>query len=531
MKTGESQPSLDRTVTSDEAAPPRAGHDSGSFTPDILATTRSGLAWMTDSRDGMPEEDVTEYRIRIRKIITISMLLWPSFIVVDILMTSIYSDVPLWVLAWLRLIGWLPIGTSALILHKRWLSEYHHIKRLEAVTYVWATAAIGLMCLELGGPSSPYAVGFLLVLMTRGLFLSERWQVSLQWNIAIGSIYAIILLLSAAVSERTAAQFNAEGWAYFAMYNIFIGTAIILMAVGSDSIWALRRQLYEARALGRYRLLHRLGSGGMGEVWRAHHPGLRRDVAVKIARVDRANDPVYRERFWREISATTELNHPNCVRIFDCGSTEDGLVYYVMELLEGETLDAYVSTRGPLEPTQAVVFINQVASAMAAAHAAGIIHRDLKPSNIFVTHPPEHNLLLKVLDFGIAKVEMVDSDVALSRTGMVIGTAGYMAPEVVGGQPATPASDVYALGMVLYFMLTGAPAFCGPNQAAVMRAQLLAPPPSLQTRSPNAISDELEQLIEACLQKDPALRPATGRHLVARLTDLPEARAGALVAP
>ena len=499
----------DRTVTSDERV------SQASSARSALLVDRA----LSDTRNSIPDEDATEYRIRIRTIIYISMALWPSFVVVDYLVTTIFDDVHLATLVTLRAVGWLPIGLMGLVLHHRWVEDYWGLKRLEAITYVWATACIGVMCLELGGPTSPYAVGFLLVLMTRGLFLSERWQTSLKWNVSIGAIYAVVLLLGAAVSERTTREFDDVGWAYFAMYNIFIGTAVVLMAASSHSIWALRRQLFEARALGRYRLRERIGSGGMGEVWRAHHPGLRRDVAVKIARVDRTTDPNYRERFRREVLATTELNHPHCVRIFDYGTTEDGLIYYVMELLEGETLESYVETNGPLSPAEAVGFIKQVTSAIAAAHAAGIIHRDIKPSNVFVTQPPEAGLFLKVLDFGIAKFE-VESDLSVSRTGMVIGTAAYMSPEVVAGQPAIPASDVYALGMVLFFMLTGAPAFSGPNRGVVLRDQLLSPAPKLGAHV-DGVPDALEQLVDACLQKDPALRPASGRHLARRLADLP----------
>lgn len=508
-------PIVARTVTLDSEERPASALHPG------LAVAEP---WVAPLFSEVSDDDLAQYAIRIRTIINISMVLWPCFIVTDYLVAEYIYPSRLEVYALLRLVGWLPIVVAAVLMKRRLVRSYAGIKTIEAVCYVWATFSISLMCLEFAGPSSPYAMGILFVMWTRGLFLWERWQDSLRWNFLLALIYPLVLLSAARLSPRTAAQFDTTGWASFALYNVFIAAAVVLMAVGSNSIWALRRQLFEARAIGRYRLIRRIGSGGMGEVWQAHHTAIRGDVAVKVLRVDRSVDPQYVERFRREVMALAELSHPHTIRIFDYGITEDSLCYYVMELLQGEDLERLVKDSGALEPSRAVELAAQICSALSEAHEAGIIHRDVKPANVFVTHPSEFEDFIKVLDFGIAKVTVEGDQTDMTRTGWAGGTAAYMSPEVVAGRQATPASDVYAVGMVLYFMLAGAPAFEGPNRAAVLRDQLIAPPPSLADKSPVPVSAELATVIARCLEKTPDLRPATARELLDLLRELPEHR-------
>jgi serine/threonine protein kinase len=282
-------------------------------------------------------------------------------------------------------------------------------------------------------------------------------------------------------------------------------------------VWSLRRQVFEARSLGRYRLKRRLAAGGMGDVWLAYHPGLKRDVAVKILRPDeRERSGLACARFEREVRATAELAHPNTVRVFDYGTTEDGLWYYVMELLEGETLADYVSRLGPLPPARAVYIIGQAARALAEAHDRGIIHRDVKPENLFLTSLGGEHDFVKVIDFGIAKVESTETK--MTDTGSLLGTPAYMSPEMAMGLGADARSDVYALGSVLYFLLSGRAPFEAENAGALIFAHVnerVRPPSQFLGRS---LPEDVEGVVMRSLAKDPNERFANGAELALALS-------------
>src|SRR2546425_901537 len=203
----------------------------------------------------------------------------------------------------------------------------------------------------------------------------------------------------------------------------------------------------------KYRLEARLGIGGMGTVYRARHLLIDRPVAVKVLNPRFVEDEAARTRFRREAKASGRLQHTNAVTVTDFGQTQDGYVYLVMELLEGRTLRDVLAKEAPLDVARSVSIMLQVSSAVAAAHDAGIIHRDLKPANIFIVQRSNVPALVKVLDFGIAKVaaETLDDDdhQTLTQVGAMIGTPRYMSPEQCNGSPLTPAADVYSLGVIL----------------------------------------------------------------------------------
>src|SRR5438874_740866 len=214
----------------------------------------------------------------------------------------------------------------------------------------------------------------------------------------------------------------------------------------------------------RYRLIERIASGGMGTVWRAEDLVLHRPVAVKVLSESLGADAKFVERFRREARAAAGLSHPNVAGIFDYG--EDGdTPFMVMELIEGETLAGRLRREGGLPPAEAARIASEIASALQAAHDAGVVHRDVKPANVMLTPRGE----CKVMDFGIAAAAWATP---LTATGATIGTASYLSPEQAGGSKATPASDVYALGCVLYEMLTGRPPFTGDNPVAVAAAHI-----------------------------------------------------------
>jgi eukaryotic-like serine/threonine-protein kinase len=261
----------------------------------------------------------------------------------------------------------------------------------------------------------------------------------------------------------------------------------------------------------KYRLDEQLGVGGMGTVYRARHLLIDRPVAVKVLNPRFVEDEAARTRFQREARAAGRLQHTNAVTVTDYGQTPDGYVYIVMELLEGRTLRDILAKEAPLEAARSVSLMLQVSAAVAAAHDAGIIHRDLKPANIFIVQRAEVPSLVKVLDFGIAKLaaESLEEDEpkALTQVGAMIGTPRYMSPEQCDGAELTPAADVYSLGVILYEMLTGTVPFSGSTPLAIAMKHTSELP-----RRPRefviSIPPALEDVVLHALEKRPQDRPA-----------------------
>lgn len=266
--------------------------------------------------------------------------------------------------------------------------------------------------------------------------------------------------------------------------------------------------------LGRYRLLDRLGAGGMGEVWRAHDANLDREVAIKLLSPGAVSDASTSERFRREALALSRLSHPGVATIFDFDA-QDGTAYLVMELVSGGSLEARLST-GPLSFDEVVQVGAAIADAIAEAHLRGILHRDLKPANIVLTAGGQP----KILDFGIARLLANDAGaVKLTQTGMIVGSLPYMAPEQLTGDADDARTDIYALGVMLFEMTTGRRPFIKERPEALMFEIFGSAAPtarSLRSDTPPA----LEQVIDACLAKDPALRPASASAVAVALRSL-----------
>jgi eukaryotic-like serine/threonine-protein kinase len=290
---------------------------------------------------------------------------------------------------------------------------------------------------------------------------------------------------------------------------------------------------------GKYRLEEPLGGGGMGTVYRATHLLIERPVAIKVLSQRFVGDQTAQERFRREARAAGRMHHPNAVTVNDFGTTEDGWLYIVMELLEGRTLRDLLAHEAPLDPARAVSFMLQACSAVGAAHDANLIHRDLKPANIFIEQRPDLPAVVKVLDFGVAKFavdEHEDDDYqTLTQVGAIIGTPRYMSPEQCAGTaPLTPASDVYSLGIILYEMLTGAVPFSAETPLALAMKQVTEAPRPPREIVP-AIPRELETVVLHALAKHAADRPPDAnefrRELHATAEDLGLETADSTVTP
>ncbi len=291
----------------------------------------------------------------------------------------------------------------------------------------------------------------------------------------------------------------------------WVGT-IVLTTGASRTIYDLREEVRDVKRLGQYHLEEKLGEGGMGIVYRASHAMLQRPTAVKLLPTDRVGEHSL-ARFEREVRMTARLTHPNTVTIFDYGRTPDGVFYYAMELLEGATLAELVENHGPLAPSRAVHILRQICGSLREAHRVGLIHRDIKPANIMLCERGGVYDTVKVLDFGLVK-ELKKSDGApLTRTDMVTGTPQYIPPEALTAPDRVDArSDLYSLGAVAFWMLTGEELFGGATLIEVCSHHLHTPPRRPSEVEPG-VPEDLERAVLACLAKDPSARPESAEAL------------------
>ena len=273
----------------------------------------------------------------------------------------------------------------------------------------------------------------------------------------------------------------------------------------------------------KYLIEEQLAAGGMGAVYRARHLSMDRPVAIKFLQQRLVEDEAARVRFQTEARAAVTLRHPNAVSVTDFGETSEGVVYIVMELLEGRTLREILSREAPLETARAISIMLQASDAVAAAHEAGIIHRDLKPANILVTQSADQPAVVKVLDFGIATFSADDDEdaTALAQTHSVIGTPRYMSPEQHNGNDLTAAADVYSLGVILYEMLTGMVPFSGSTPAEIAQKHANNPPHSPR-EIVAAIPEDIEHDVLHALEKQAGDRPANAGEFRRELLETAE---------
>ncbi|NKB88414.1 MAG: protein kinase [Acidobacteria bacterium] len=273
-----------------------------------------------------------------------------------------------------------------------------------------------------------------------------------------------------------------------------------------------------AKRLGQYTLEKRIGKGGMGEVYRASHALLRRPTAIKLLPPGREG-AIELARFEREVQATSQLTHPNTVAIYDYGHTPDGLFYYAMEYLPGLQLAELVTQHGALPAGRAVRLLLQVTSSLAEAHDAGLVHRDVKPANVILCERGGLADFAKVVDFGIVKGMADDPESGVTREGVFAGTPEYASPEQIRGREVDGRSDVYSLGALAYYLLSGGPPFTGSTPLDVCRAHLSDAPAPFADRGVSGVPEELEMIVMRCLAKDPEQRFQTMLQLRRALRD------------
>jgi len=265
-----------------------------------------------------------------------------------------------------------------------------------------------------------------------------------------------------------------------------------------------------------------IGEGGMGVVYRGHHAMLRRPTAIKMLTVEKVNETSI-ARFEQEVQITCKLNHPNTVAIYDYGRTPEGVFYYAMELLDGINLQSLVEKYGPQPEGRVIAILRQVCGSLYEAHSQGLVHRDIKPANIMLNRRGGEPDVAKVLDFGLVKAVNDDKNARRTENG-ASGTPLYMSPEAIQTPDSVDArSDLYAVGAVGYFLLTGQPVFTAASLVELCQQHLTAVPQSLSERLGKRISPELEAALLACLDKNRARRPQTARDLSLLLSRVPTA--------
>ena len=318
-------------------------------------------------------------------------------------------------------------------------------------------------------------------------------------------------------------------WLVLAMHYpdfILVGAAVVI----SHVVTKLGQQVTKARELGSYQLGHLLGKGGMGEVYKATHRMLARPAAIKLIRpemlgvVDKEAAKLAVTRFRREAEAAANLRSQHTVELYDFGVTADGTLYLVMEFLEGMDLQTLVSQKGPLPAGRIVHILRQVCDSLDEAHATGLVHRDIKPANIHVGRVGRREDFVKVLDFGLVKeVSSVNIGDSLSTIPgqMALGTPGYMAPEMALGEHVDGRADIYALGCVAYYLLTGSLVFDAETAFQMIAKHLQAAPVPPSQRTDKPVSPELERVILKCLAKDPMGRPQSAALLAQALEFIP----------
>jgi hypothetical protein len=438
-----------------------------------------------------------------------------------------------------RVVGWLPgVLAIAAALFVVWLTTWQRVS-------VGTKLTIGLVFQVLGGfaiamaqwwglwdgvPDLSSNVNFqrslgiswvaVWVVLFTVVVPTKPWRALLA-SVVTGATVPFTIALSTAFGGTPTVNASFFFWGFVFPYVVLAPGAAL---IGSRVVHQLSREVRRARELGAYVLEDRLGTGGMGEVWRARHRLLARPAAIKLIRPEVLSEGdgglqhVIVTRFEREAQATASMRCPHTIELYDFGVADDGTFYYVMELLDGFDLESLVKQFGPLPPQRVLHVLRQVCHALGEAHEIGLIHRDVKPGNIYVCHYGREYDWVKVLDFGMVKTLRPEGEASLTLTGETVmaGTPAYMAPEQsLGDEAIDGRADIYQVGCVAYFALTGQLVFSGRTLVEMMLKHATEAPLPPSSRIDTPIPPQLDALVLRCLSKDRAERPATADELAA----------------
>jgi serine/threonine-protein kinase len=414
------------------------------------------------------------------------------------------------------------------------------IRCAEVTGLVIAGAAVILMAFAISYPARPDTILFFClscILIVRAIMVPSTALFTFLLGVLFGvpflvSVYYLNLqhdplIYTEAADPRLRLSAPIIAGRFTGVMGLWWIAYLVVTTATSKVIYGLQREVRDARRLGQYTLLEKLGEGGMGVVYRARHAMLRRPTAIKLLAPDRLGSDAV-TRFEREVQLTARLTHPNTIRVFDYGRTADGIFYYAMEYLEGANLADVVAAAGPMPAARVIHILEQTAGALAEAHQIGLIHRDIKPANIFLTEQGGMPDVAKVLDFGLVK-QLGPSDgehADVTRENSVTGTPLYMAPEALTAPETMDGrADLYALGAVGYFLVTGQEVFTGTTTIDIFGKHLHATPVPPSERLGQPVPPDLERLLMSCLEKQPDRRPESARTLQRGLRDCGDAGA------
>lgn len=427
----------------------------------------------TALRDAELELDLARARLMSRY----GAPIWAGFALYDVLQASRPGVGHLPELLFLRALGTLLLAALALWGQRSAPSRW----RIDIGTTVAGMAlnlCLSFMSLYDGGFTSMYSPGVLLVMFAIGS-VPRPFRRGLRINLCVILPYPLVLCVAAACSPQHAALLRDRSVVTAAVqFHFALLATVCFVAFIGQVVWSMRRQLLATQTLGRYQLARALGRGPLGEVCVAYHHGLRREVAVKVLR---SVDASTAQHFEQLVAGLSGLTHPNTVRLYDFGLSQEGRPYYAMELLYGETLRALIAREGRLEVARATRIVLQIARSLAEAHGRGIVHRNLKPENVFLTAGGGEPDFVRVVDYGFAALGAPRED-------------------------ATPEADVYALGAIYFWLLTGEPVLKDELPGAER-----APSPSAHLSQP--LPDRIESVVVRCLESDPSERFANAREL------------------
>jgi serine/threonine protein kinase len=442
--------------------------------------------------------------------------IWPIFVLLDAFMCFVaYPGAPFLLFIAYRVV----VQLALLVVHRASSKEGADLDRLlrwQSWTYSAAAFVVALMALHIGGIRSPYMHGISGIVLVWAILAPMDWRQALPTFVRMGLAFPVAIGAAAAISPEWRAEwFTPDALTDFVSNYVFVVASSVLGVVLRQMVWNTQQQ---ARSLGSYVLEKRLGIGGMGEVWIASHRLLARRAAVKLVRPealgrDMASRRRALARFEREAQATASLCSPHTIRLFDFGVSDTGTFYYVMELLDGVDAAVMIERFGPMPASRAMHILLQMCDSLGEAHANGLVHRDIKPSNVFVARYGRSCDFVKVLDFGLVK-RWQGGDPQLTAANVLTGTPAFMAPEQVLAEDAADLrTDIYAVGCVAYWLLTGRYVFEGTTAIEIMLAHAnnTPIPPSQITELP--VPPEFERLVLACLEKDPARRPPSADAL------------------
>jgi len=458
--------------------------------------------------------------------------------IVGLTVTDFFSGTNNWFFARIAVIVVLATATAALAFRKEWsLSQLRAVElaAFGSVAAYLGAQAYGLGVADLAQSGSAAStwnatlLRFALLIVAYGVFIPNKLPRAATVTAVIGATPLLAAALVRVRHPEFQAAFDSAARSRALDSGLLLGASVGVAIFAAFVTYNLFDFAYEQRQRTFYDLEERIGSGGMGEVWRARHRTLARPTAVKLIREDKVDGidkeaaQLVLQRFAREAKATAALRSPHTVDVFDFGVTADGHFYYAMEYLEGLDLDALVKEYGAVPAERAVHFLLQACDSLADAHGSGFTHRDIKPANLHLSRRGTSDDYITLLDFGLVKTARpLDDSGELTVEGTTAGTPAYMAPEMALQRDSVDGrADLYALGCVAYWLLTGEQVFeADTGVALIVEHVKTAPtPPSQRTEIP--IPEELEAIVMNCLEKDPVDRIQTARQLAEALADVP----------